>query len=107
MTSRDIAQWMRHEHEIVEDLAHKLREIVAAVPRAGLDEWIANLRERFDHIRAHLHKHMAMEEHDGYMAAVLERRPTLAEEVDRLKHGAPRWPRRSIDSNTSTPSSPA
>ena len=29
---------------------------------------------------------MALEESDGYMASVLERRPTLAPQVDELKH---------------------
>lgn len=86
MESQELVRWMRREHRKVEDLARVLRERVAGVPRTGLDGWIGGLREQFAHMRAHLHKHMALEEREGYMAVVLERRPALASEVDRLQH---------------------
>lgn len=63
-----------------------LREKTATVPRAYLDEWLAELRDRFEHIRAHLQKRMALEEHEGYLTGVLDRRPTLSNTVNRLKH---------------------
>ena len=86
MDTQEIAQWMRDEHARVHELANELREQVAVVPRANLGKWIADVREQYEHFRAHLIKHMALEERDGYLPSVTERRPTLAGEVERLKH---------------------
>ncbi len=86
MKTREVAAWMRVEHEKVQDLANILRENVAVVPRANLAVWIEDVQSRFEHFRAHLIKHQALEEHDGYLATVVERRPALSPEVDRLQH---------------------
>ena len=86
MDTQEIAQWMRNEHVRVHELANELREQVAVVPRANLGKWIADIREQYEHFRAHLVKHMALEERDGYLPSVTERRPTLAGEVERLEH---------------------
>ncbi len=86
MKVTDPAQWMREEHDEVEDLIATLRKEIASVPRANLDAWLARTRDLFAHFRAHLLKHMALEVQDGYMPAVRERRPTLSKEVARLEH---------------------
>lgn len=86
MTTHDLADWMRREHEKVQDLSNTLRQKVAYVPRANLRGWIAEVQDRFDHFRAHVTKHMALEEQDGYLVTVTERRPALAPEVERLWH---------------------
>src|SRR5262249_47044408 len=49
------------------------------------DGWINELRQRFEPLRAHLLRHMALEEKGGYLAGVLESRPTLSKEVERLR----------------------
>ncbi len=86
MKPQEFAKWMREEHDRVHDLALKLREAVAKIPRVNRGEWLTQLRERFEHLRAHLHKHMALEEQDGYLPTVATHRPTLSGEVDRLRH---------------------
>ena len=86
MTKHELNAWIRLEHEKVEELANRLREKTAIVPRANMSFWISEVCERFDHFRAHLVKHMALEEQDGYLPAVVERRPALSGEVDRLHH---------------------
>lgn len=86
MTEQDLARWIRKEHEQVQGLADRLTEKVAIVPRANLAVWIAEVRERFEHFQAHMTKHMALEEHEGYLPAVVERRPTLAPQIERLHH---------------------
>jgi len=78
-------EWIRQEHDKVENLADKLHAKVAYVPRANLNSWLEDVRERFEHLRAHLIRHMALEEEGGYMSAVLERRPTLADRIERLE----------------------
>ncbi len=86
MNPQALASWMREEHDRVHDLVTKLREEIAKVPRTDRSDWLSQLRERFEHLRAHLHKHMALEEQDGYLPIVATRRPTLGGEVDRLQH---------------------
>ena len=86
MKPQELARWIRDEHEVVRGLSERLQEKVAIAPQANQQKWIQELREAFDHLRAHLIKHFALEEHDGYMVSVVHRRPSLACEVDRLAH---------------------
>ena len=86
MDAAKIAQWMREEHEKVENLIDRLKEQVAVVPRANLGKWIEEVGDRFEHFRAHMVKHIALEEREGYLTAVTDRRPTLSREVERLQH---------------------
>ncbi len=86
MATRDIASWMQTEHAKVERLADRLKEWVAIIPRAGTQSWLEETRTRFEPLRAHLIKHMAMEEKEGYLVSVGERRPTLTPNADRLQH---------------------
>ncbi len=86
MNTHELAVKLKTEHDAVEALSDRLREWVAVVPRANIGDWIAELRSRFEHLRAHLIKHMALEEHEGYMKTVVEMRPTLSPEVERLQH---------------------
>ncbi len=84
MKARELAQWMRDEHEKVHELAEKLQEKAAIIPRTNQGRWIQDARQAFDHLRAHMIKHMALEEQDGYMLCVVEQRPALSREVERL-----------------------
>jgi len=86
MNVEEYARWMREEHERCQDLAQKLRERIGIVPKAGLDGVLKDVRDRFEHIRAHLTRHIALEERGGYMALVLAERPSLSREVERLRH---------------------
>lgn len=86
MTVQNLGRWIKKEHEQVQGLADRLTEKIAIIPRANLAAWIAEVSERFDHFRAHMTKHMALEEHEGYLPTVVERRPTLAPQIDRLHH---------------------
>ncbi|MHC5109977.1 MAG: hemerythrin domain-containing protein [Planctomycetota bacterium] len=85
MNEHELATWIQNEHDQVEELGDRLRERVAIVPRTCTESWLDETRDRFEHFRAHLQKHMALEEKSGYMAAVVERRPALSDRVDRLQ----------------------
>lgn len=85
MANQQLVEWIRVEHEKVEKLADRLREQVAIVPRICTEAWITEALERFEHLRAHLHKHMALEDQGGYMAAIVDARPSLASRVERLE----------------------
>ncbi len=86
MNPKQLAQWMHDEHERVHDLATTLKETIVTVPLSHRGEWLEKLRGRYEHLRAHLHKHMALEERDGYLPTVAAHRPSLSKEVDRLRH---------------------
>ena len=86
MAEQSIAEWLQSEHEQVLVLSDRLRKCIAVVPRTGLGSWITDIRNHFEHFRAHLLRHIALEEDKGYLRIVLERRPTLAPRVQRLAH---------------------
>ncbi len=85
MTTNELASRIREEHAKVQELADRIREQTAVVPRTHLDGWIKEVRGGFEHFRAHMVKHMALEEREGYLTGVVERRPGLAPEVRRLE----------------------
>lgn len=86
MNTEQAARWIREEHARVGDLADRLREKVAFCPRVAQGAWIEEVRDAFEHFRAHLTKHMSLEERGGYLESVIEQRPALSREVDRLGH---------------------
>ncbi len=86
MKTEELAQWIRQEHDKVAELSARLREKAALCPSWHRQTWIQNVGEAFEHLRAHLTKHMALEERDGYMAAVVERQPAFSKEIERLAH---------------------
>ncbi len=85
MTGRDVAAWIRDEHKIVAHLTNQVRSILDSDVGDDRDLWLDQLRQNFGRLRAHLKQHMKAEEVDGFMAPVLERRPTLSREVQHLK----------------------
>ena len=67
-------------------LRANLGDRVAIAPQTNQQRLIEQVRQAFEHLRAHCLKHMALEEQDGYMLAVVHRRPALTHEVERLAH---------------------
>jgi hemerythrin-like domain-containing protein len=86
MNAHHLARWLREEHEKIKEISARMLDQVALAPRTNQQRWIDDVREAFEHLRAHHVKHMALEERDGYMLPVVDRRPALAGEVDRLAH---------------------
>ncbi|MCG8405259.1 MAG: hemerythrin domain-containing protein [Phycisphaerales bacterium] len=86
MNAEELARWLKDEHKTVHKLATKLQERVASIPSANHATWVGHVRDAFEHFRAHLTKVMALKEKDGYMLQVLEQRPHLSREVERLAH---------------------
>ena len=82
----DRVERMRQAYLKVEALSRSLRERVAGVPSENLERWIPEMGEQFEAFRAHCVKHMSLEEADGYMTSVVDCRPGLSCEVDRLQH---------------------
>lgn len=85
MDPQKLAQWMRQEHAAVGQLSEALGRRIAAVPAGERTAWWRDLCDRFEHFRAHLLKHMSLEEKDGYLSMVSDRRPALDPQVQQLK----------------------
>ena len=86
MTTADLARTIREEQAALERVLDDLRRETAVIPRQHIAPWIERIRGRFEHFRAHMVKHMALEEDEGYLAPVLHKRPALTETVERLQH---------------------
>jgi hemerythrin-like domain-containing protein len=86
MAPKEIAEWMREEHQAVGELTQHLRDRVAVLPRAGLKQWITETAAELAEFQAHLTKHFDLEETGGYLEAVTHQSPALSPEVDRLRH---------------------
>ncbi len=86
MVVNQYAAWLRDEHQKVADLSAEIRDHIVWVPYAALQGWLKELTARFEKLRAHLQKHMALEEKGGYLSNVLELRPTLSDAVAQLRN---------------------
>jgi len=82
----DFAEWMRQEHEALQALTRALREHIALMPEAGLGKWLEALRAGFARLEAHLERNFAAQESDGYLDHLLEVRPSLAPQVESIRH---------------------
>ncbi|MCG3132869.1 MAG: hypothetical protein FLDDKLPJ_03735 [Phycisphaerae bacterium] len=81
----DLAERIRREHHKVEEFAVRLHQRIAERPRDNFGPWLRHVEEAFERFRAHLLQHMALEEREGYLTAVVERRPGWSRRVDRLR----------------------
>ena len=86
MIANRVTTWLREEHAAVDNLLRQLKTHVADTPSHQINEWLYELATRFSRLKAHMARHFAMEESGGFLTPVLEARPTLATEVEHLKH---------------------
>ncbi|MGB0716410.1 MAG: hemerythrin domain-containing protein [Phycisphaerae bacterium] len=84
MTQKDLATWIREEHNEIDRLSTELSLKVAKVPRLVSEQWLKDVRGCFDSFAEHLRTHMKLEEQDGYMTAIVDRNPRMSERVERL-----------------------
>lgn len=80
-----IAKRLSKEHFELEVLMKRLLECADVMPRTNHAAWIEECRSVYAAFRDHVLKHMALEEVDGYLSVVVEKRPGLSCEVERLQ----------------------
>ena len=85
MTPEQLSEWMKQEREILGELTKLLRQHIAARPEVNLGEWVRGLRAAFDRLLMHIQRHYAAKQEDGYLSMVIEQRPTLSQQVERLR----------------------
>ena len=86
MDPKGIGQQTRVEHEILKHITHALQVAMDwEVVGNEFSRKLASLRFLGQSFQRHLERMMAVEEHDGYMTAVLESHPQWSKEIDALK----------------------
>lgn len=86
MTTRNPGLFIYNEHQRINELLDRLHQTVVVIPRGDIESWIAHVRDQFETLRMRLVEHMSMEESDGYLKALVDRRPGFASRVERLRH---------------------
>jgi len=81
----DVAEWLRREHQALTALGKVLREHIALMPEAGAPDWLRGLRAAFERLRAHLEQNFAAQEKGRFFQNLLDLRPTLSKQVERLR----------------------
>ncbi len=81
----ELAEWIRNEHQALSDLSRTIRQHIAAKPDLNLADWLRGLKAGFERLRTHLERHYAAKEQDGYLSMVIEQRPTLSNQVEKIR----------------------
>ncbi len=80
--SSELTRKTGEEYHQLQRIESRLREV------SGLDAkaagWLGSTRDAFEHLRAHLMKLYALEESQGCLPAVTQRRPELSREVQQF-----------------------
>jgi hemerythrin-like domain-containing protein len=77
---------LQEEHKTLIQLGRVVKEQIATMPTANVGPWLDGLRVAFGRMQAHIARAIEMKERDGYLAAMLKEQPTLAKQVDAVKH---------------------
>ena len=86
MPIQDIVRWLRDEHNGLHERVDRLREKLAKPPRGDRRVWVEELQACYDEFAASVRQRMAHEEEAGYLKPVVQARPSLAAQVELLKH---------------------
>lgn len=86
MSEQELAAWMQEQHKALLELSGLLREHIVSQPRIECKDWLHGLREAFKRLKAHLKVNFEMKRSGGYLAHVIEVRPTLSKQVERIRH---------------------
>jgi len=85
MNDAEIVRKVREEHVKLGEITQALNQAIDASASAPTGSWLGEVRDRFEHFRAHLIHRIALEELGGFLNVVVEREPTLAGEVENLR----------------------
>ena len=78
-------QQVMEKQQRLQELLLLISEAISKPSATEVVCWFETLRARFERLRAHLHLMTALEEQGGFLAPVMERRPTLAPQVELIQ----------------------
>ena len=85
MNDAEIVAKVREEHIRLGEITAALCNALNQAPHCNPDAWLSEVRERFEHFRAHLIHRIALEELGGFLQVVTEREPALSGDVENLR----------------------
>lgn len=83
---RDFAKLMQEQHVVLLELTRVLKEHIVKQPGIPCEDWLHGLRVGFERLRKHLEQSYNAKRDGGYLEHVLELRPNLSGQVDRIRH---------------------
>ena len=86
MDDVEIIRKVRKEHETLAGITAELEAAVESPASGNPGAWLEKVTDKFEHFRAHLIHRIALEEMGGFLNIVVERNPTLATQVEHLRH---------------------
>ncbi len=84
MDEQQIAQQALEAHDELDRQIDRLKLELNATFETSIPDWLANCAQHFRHFHSGLRAHMEIEEGDGFMVTVRQRRTTLTREVEGL-----------------------
>jgi len=77
---------MQAERNTLVALSNVLKEHLAVIPEANVGTWLGGVRVAFGRLKKHLESNFVAQEEGGYLEQVIERRPTLAAQLEQCRH---------------------
>ena len=74
------------QHTALLELSRVIREHIVKQPGVSSPDWLHGLREAVKRLKSHLAMNYDVKGSGGYLAHVLEVRPTLSKQVERIRH---------------------
>ncbi len=84
MDEKQIAQQALEAHHQLDRQIDRLKLELNANCETSIPDWLANCTQHFRQFHSGLRAHMEIEEGDGFMVPVQQRRPTLTRKVEEL-----------------------
>ncbi len=84
MDEKQIAQQALEAHHELDRQIDRLKLELNANCETSIPDWLANCAQQFRQFHSELRAHMEIEEGDGFMVPVQQRRPTLTRKVEEL-----------------------
>jgi hypothetical protein len=77
----EIGLRLQEEHRALLKLCQVVKAHIASQPQVDLGTWLDGLRVAFERLHAHVERCLDMKARDGYLATILQERPTFARRV--------------------------
>lgn len=83
---QDFAKMMQEQRIALLELTRVLKEHIVKQPGINCEDWLHGLRVGFHRLRKHLQEMYEAKQTGGYLEHVLELRPNLSGQVERIRH---------------------
>jgi hemerythrin-like domain-containing protein len=82
----EFAKLMQQRHAALLELTRMLKEHIVKQPGIACEDWLHGLNVAFKRLHKHLEESYEAKSAGGYLEHVLELRPNLSSQVERIRH---------------------